>query len=440
MIALFLLSAAAAAPSRPQALPAPAPIALAAATETRLPTGLRVLVVENHALLLIAVELLIGAGQNAEPPGKAGLARLTALLMLEGSDDADAAAAKTQAFAALETTSFTADGPRESLSQILDWLGQGAAKVSTGGFERVRRQVAAESAKAEPNRLRWLNALWGPDSQWAQAPGAELNAVTARDVRTFQDTWYQPQNAVLSIAGDVSVAEVAEAVRTHFGRWVRGPRKPTRPSRFAKARSGTVTLVDWPKSTSGEIGVRGPAPSWNGPEMLPLMIAKLILGGLNESRLNRDLRDERGYGQGIRSQMFGARQSVFWSSGEIAESDNLAAAAAALRKELRRAAIVSPQEVAAAKRALLRDAASRLQTNASAASSMALLAFRGQPLTYFRTLSGELTAVDSAQVSRAARRWLAPEQLEIFVAGPRATVEPALKALHLEPARVVPAD
>jgi len=45
---------------------------------------------------------------------------------------------------------------------------------------------------------------------------------------------------------------------------------------------------------------------------------------------------------------------------------------------------------------------------------MALLAFRGQPLTYFRTLSGELTAVDSAQVSRAARRWLAPEQLEIL--------------------------
>jgi zinc protease len=441
VIALLLAVAAA----LPAPLPPVASVAQPVAVETQLPNGLRVLVTENHALPLVAVELLIGAGPNADPAGRAGLADFTAELSLECSaaERADAASATFKVAAQLETTVLAAEGLRDAVRPILEALAQASLTSSFDdrGLQSLRARRLAKKQTEEANWQRLRHAAWGSDSPWSQTVDAHLEELTPADVQAFHARWYQPQNAILSIAGDVTADEAVELVRAQFGGWARGESPPAVPARLAALQAGAVTLVDWPKSTFGELQVRGFAPDPAGPEILALTMANAILGGLDDSRLNRELRDKHAYSRNVRSQIYGSTgRGVFWISARITSAEHLAAAAAAVRRQLQLLSSVSASEVTTAKLELLRDSQRALQTNASVAHAMAVLAHRHQPLDYYRTLPGAVAAVDAAQVSRVARRWLAPEQVELFVAGPRATVEPALKVLHLEPVRVVSTD
>jgi predicted Zn-dependent peptidase len=124
---------------------------------------------------------------------------------------------------------------------------------------------------------------------------ADLDAASLDDVRAFFATWYAPNNAVLSVVGDVDTAEVRTAVERYFGRIPANPSIPSLPDLSLPPRLGSEireTVVDRVPLPRIYFGFR--APAYGDHRLDALDVAGQILAGGKGSRLHRRLvRQER---------------------------------------------------------------------------------------------------------------------------------------------------
>jgi zinc protease len=174
-----------------------------------------------------------------------------------------------------------------------------------------------------------------------------------------------------------------------------------------------------------------------------MRVANYILGGLFGSRLNMNLREDKGYSYGVRSQVSLMRDTgMLLAAGGIV-AKNTPEALVEYEKELRvfSNGKVSDEELAKAKEAYVRSLPSALETNDAVALSVAVVAFNGLPLDYFRTLPARIARVSKADVARVARKWIKPDAWPVVIVGPKAMSEEQLKAMDLGPVEVrAPAD
>lgn len=210
-------------------------------TREILPNGLRVLVHEDHSTPLVAVNVLYYVGSRDEQPDKTGFAHLFEHLMFAGSknvrdfdDPLQRAGGENNAFTTNDYTTFYEILPRENLETAL-WLESDrmlALNIGKRPFE-VQRKVVVEEFKEtclnEPYGDAWhhLSELMFHEHpyRWpviGLKPEHVENA-TLDDVRAFYQNWYCPNNAVVSIAGNVEAGEAIRLVEKWFGGIPAGP-------------------------------------------------------------------------------------------------------------------------------------------------------------------------------------------------------------------------
>ncbi len=225
--------------------------------EKKLKNGARVLIVENHQIPLVTVEVVLLHGVDADPQGKPGLAEFVADTVDEGTKSRSATrlaeeiedlAAHLGAGASLQSSSASLNCLTETLPKALDLL---ADVVQNPAFrnedvERVRviKLTQLEQKKASIGALAGDEAnrvLFGPNHPWGQPSGGtpeSVAAATPDDLATFHAAWWVPNNAVISVAGDVKPAEVVKLLSPsscsrRFRRWRSGAstRSTSRPRR-----------------------------------------------------------------------------------------------------------------------------------------------------------------------------------------------------------------
>ena len=175
------------------------------------------------------------------------------------------------------------------------------------------------------------------------------------------------------------------------------------------------------------------APKASAPEVLPLLVANNILGGLFTSRLNLNLREDKAFSYGVCSR-FGLYRDVstFAASGGIVAA-HTAEAVTEFEKELQRmkTAPISDEELNRAKEAIIRSLPSELETNDAVASAIAALIELGRPLDYYATLPGRVRGVQKADVLAAVQKFIDPDHWPVIVVGPKSQSFDALKALGI---------
>lgn len=210
-------------------------------TRTILSNGLRVLVHEDHSTPLAAVNMLYYVGSRDEKPDKTGFAHLFEHLMFAGSRNApdfdepmQRAGGENNAYTTNDYTTFYEILPSENLETAL-WLESDRmlALNITKKALNVQRRVVVEEFKEtclnEPYGDAWhhLSALMfhRHPYRWpviGLSPEHVENA-TIEDVRAFYQQWYTPNNAVLTIAGNVHTPEVLQMAEKWFGSIPAGP-------------------------------------------------------------------------------------------------------------------------------------------------------------------------------------------------------------------------
>jgi zinc protease len=198
-------------------------------TQHRLENGLDILVHEDHACPIVAVNVWYHVGSKDETPGRTGFAHLFEHLMFEGSQHYDRgyfqplqeAGALLNGSTNADRTNYWEVVPRNALELALwmesDRMGYLLPALTEAKFENQREVVLNERRQNYENRpyglagMALVGALYAPDHpyHWLTIGGADdIRAARLDDVRAFFQTYYRPRNASVALAGDVDTDRV----------------------------------------------------------------------------------------------------------------------------------------------------------------------------------------------------------------------------------------
>ena len=216
-------------------------------TKHTLPNGLDVLIHEDHALPIVAVNVWYHVGSKNEIPGRTGFAHLFEHLMFEGSQHYDRgffqplqeAGASLNGSTNADRTNYWEVVPRNALELAIwmesDRMGYLLPALTDAKFENQREVVLNERRQNYENRpygfagMALVGALYAPDHpyHWLTIGAAEdIRAARLDDVRAFFQTYYRPRNASLALAGDVDTEQVLAMAADYFGALDSGDEPP----------------------------------------------------------------------------------------------------------------------------------------------------------------------------------------------------------------------
>jgi zinc protease len=415
-----------------------------AIAKASLPNGLRIWTVAHRGLPVTSVLLLIEVGASADPPERPGLAALTADLLDEGSGELSAlqvhdALARIGAqfdvevgpdatLVSLTTMSRFVDRALELLADMVL-----RPQLDPDEFARVRqlrlnRLTQLRDVPSAVADIAFARVLYG-DHPYGHLPiGTEtsIHAVTLDEVRTFHQSTYRPARATLIAVGDISANEMLAAASARFAEWPLANATPhTGPNGNGAppaAPASRLTLVHRPGAAQSELRIGQVAVPRRTPDYYALLVLNTILGGQFVSRINMNLREEKGYTYGARTTFdfrLGRGPFVLQTSVQV---DATAAAVAEVTAEIgaiRGSRPVTDEELALARAALTRGYPRSFETAPQIARGLGQLALYGLPDDYFARFVPSVAAVDVDAVTTAAVRHLDPQQLVAVVVSDR---------------------
>ena len=426
---------------------APRPLAIAAPVEQRLPNGLRIVLAERRGVQLVTAQLVVLSGSEADPAERAGLASMTAGLLTKGTKQHSA----TQLAQAAESLGGALDSgagwhqSEVAITVTVPKLDAGLALVAEvvqrpafapAELERLRTQSLDELkvAYSQPGTLAARAAqrlLYGAGAYGHPAGGtpASLAKITRAELVALHAARFRPDNAVLVLAGDVDAATALQLARRHFGAWKSPGGAP--PAAVALANAAlpqSAAVIDMPQSGQAAVIVAAPLPPL-GADRATAAVMNAVLGGGFSSRLNQEIRIQRGLsysaGSGLDSRAGGG------SLRAVVQTKNESAAEVVtlVQAELDRLAAtpVGTDELAARKATLIGDFSRSVETTAGLGAAVKSLVVAGLPPDDLRTRIQALSAVNAADVQRYAAANLGAAGRRVVVAGESAKFADALK-------------
>lgn len=406
--------------------------------EVTLPNGLTMLVLEQHKLPTVYFSLWIKSGALSDPKEMPGLASFTADLLREGTakrtssqiaSELDELGAGFNANASFGSnlTTINSSGLTESADKVMEITSDIVLHASFPAEElqKYQRREGAQliRLRSEPGflaRERFARAVYGDFSASIQSPTPEsLKKATPEALKTFHDKYYAPNNAILAISGDLTVAKATELAKKYFGDWKSHPVEAPALASVAGPAAAKTYLVDRPGSVQSNILAGGLSLRRSDPDYIPLSVANRILGGGASARLFSNLREEKGYTYGaysrVSSDLF---PGTFVANTEVRNNvtepslHELMYEFKRLRDEK-----VPQSELEEAKGSIVSSFALSLENPAGIAISWMAVKYYGLPADYWDKYSDQIAKVDADAVQRVARKYVDLDHLQIVVVG-----------------------
>lgn len=456
--ALLALSAHAAEDVLPE--PGPArPLVVPAFQEATLPNGVRVVVAPRTGLPLVTVALQLRAGAAMDPPGKAGLAELTAQLRTKGATvdgkplPATDLAARAEALGgALESTSgwrgnvvaMTVTTPQLAEAAKLVAATVRAPLLQAAELDRLRTQTADAlvAAQADPMQLAgWVarRAAWGASVYGGTLTPHSLGRIRLADIQAAQSAQNRPDLATLVVTGDVTLEAATHLAQTLLGDWKAPRMAPPRSRNEAAApRTPATTVIDFPGAGQSGVIVMAPSVGSAAPERHVARVATAVLGGGYSARLNSEVRIKRGLSYGATASLATQPVGGFVIAATQTKNPTAAEAAQVMQGELLRLGQDAPgeAELAARKAALIGGIASGIETNAGLATLALANVAEGRPLDDTAQSVPLLQAVTAEQVQAYAKAHWTATSLRTVVVGDVKEAGKSLPALDAKALRL----
>ncbi len=415
-----------------------------------LKNGLKVMLVEHHELPVVQLHLVLQTGAMADPAGKSGVANLTARLLTEGTkkrsslqiaDELDFLGTSVNTSSSYDGSFATLQTLRDHLDKALDLFSDILLNPSfpQKEFDRVKKELLTNllQQKDQPvvvaNKV-FASMLYGnnhPYGQPTDGTEASVNQITVEDLKTFYSTYFSPSNATLIVVGDVTMNAMQPLLEKFLGAWETKPVPEVKITEVAFPSSQRIYLVDKPKAAQSQIRIGHIGVARATDDFFPLLVTNTILGGGFNSRINWNLREQKGYTYGAGSAFqFRKAAGPFNTFGgfrtNVTDSSVLE-----IIKEIKRLwnEVVPESDLIFAKDFLTRSVPRTMETPGQIANQLSNLVLYNLPEDYFNTYIQNIEKVSAKDVRRVAEKYLQPDKMLIVIVGDVATIRTGLENL-----------
>jgi zinc protease len=416
-------------------------------TRFSLPEGLEVFLVESHKLPTIEADLTFEGGSENDPKDKSGQASLCMNLLNDGTQKIEKSAfeeaqadigSNVGTYAGLDQQGVT----MRTLSKNLDrTVALWAETLKAPGLReadhtRNVQQTLASLAqqKGAPTTVasRVFGAVYyGPDHPFGNVTTEEtVKAVTLGDCKAYVNDYVKPRGAKLYLVGDITRQQIEQKVAPALAGWIGAP-KASAEAGAIKSMPGKLFFVDVPGAAQSMIYLFHPGPKRQADDYFPTRIMSGILGGDFASRINMNLREDKGWAYGANGGMRYIRTLGTLRVAASVRTDATKDSVAELYKEVQKMSggEVTDAELEREKGAAVLGLPAQFATGQDVLGSFRTLIYFGLPIDYWANFAKGIGSVSKESVASAAKKYVKPADLQGLVVGDAAKVLPSLKEL-----------
>ena len=429
-----------------------------------LSNGVKLVFAERHAVPLVMMDLMLDVGYAADYWAVPGLANLTVDMLDEGTVTlgaleiseklallgAELGTSSTMDYSTISLSSLTAN-LSASLDLFADVLLNPA--FDENEFTRLQQQQLAsiEQEKASPNSLgmRLLpQVMFGEDHPYGSSftgsgTTESVSRITPLDLKNFHGTWFKPGNATLVVVGDTTLKELVPMLETALAKWKAGQSPKKIIPNVEGLQASQVYMVDRPGAPQSYIYAAQIAPAYDPDDESAIDAANTVFGGSFTSRINMNLREDKHWSYGARSQINPLKnQRAFIVSAGV-QTDKSKESLVEVQSELKGILAenpVSAEELDKIKLNKVQRLAGRWETLSSVKSELRQMVAFDLPGNYFDTYSEDLESLTLPQVQNAASAIIKPDQLIWLVVGDLEKIQSGIEELGLGASQVVDGD
>jgi len=420
-----------------------------------LSNGLRVWTVEHHAVPLVSFLVLVPVGAAADPLERPGLAAITSDMLDEGCGDLDAMALH-EALGRIGghlDSEIGSDATILALSGLARFADRASALIAdmvvrprfdAPDFQRVRelrlnrliqlRDLAPALADRAFTRLLYRDHPYGHTPLGTEE---SLQSVTLAEVRAFHGGRFVPSQTTVIAAGDATHDALAASVEAAFGGWsAPSTGEPPDPAQWPlpEPPEDRIAIVNRPAAAQSELRIGHIGVPRRTPDYHALLVLNIVLGGQFVSRINMNLREDKGYTYGARTSFdFRRGAGPFAFSASVQSDVTIEAVIEALNElqAIRGDRPVTATELQTGRAALTRGYPRSFETAEQISRGAAQLALYDLPDDYFSTFVPKVLAVDEAAVTNAAEQYIDPARLVTVIVGDREKIAPGIARLNM---------
>lgn len=408
-----------------------------------LDNGATVWLVERPGLPLVSVRMVVDGGKAMDPAEQPGLVNFSDTMLTHGAGDLDATAfaeaieqdaLSLWASTGQATTWVGLEATSSTLATGLDLM---ASAVSAPRFDaeevdRVREQLLGEismSLDSPATVAGWVaDGFYFGEGHPLGHPGignaASVEVISAKDLEASWSSRFAPERATFVVSGAVTQSELKALLDASFGDWSGKP--SLLPELGPAAQASGYYLVDNPGASQSVLRVVLPGWQADDPHYIPATLGSVVLGGTFTSRLNRLLREEKGYTYGARAGVGAGPGYGRMVTSSSVRGDVTGLALVDMLGEIERITQgIDAAELKKAQGAAITDAVSAMESRSSIAGSLAgVVAMDQSP----ERMATELDAARGASVDsvNAALATIDPSAALIVVVGDLSVIQPQL--------------
>lgn len=410
--------------------------------EGKLSNGAKILLAQRTHMPLIQVRVAFNAGFERDPKDKQGLAMTTFDLLNEGttkhdlfslSDKLDALGSTVDAYVTMNLAGMYAEFLKKNTGPTLDLFAEMILSPTfpQKEFERLVKETLEDQQKQKTNAERLFTKfisqlVYGTNHPYGvpiSGTGTEktITNIKLEDVKNFYATWAKPNNATFIVVGDITMEEITRKLEQRFKNWKPGNIPPNTYPSVKETNGGKIYLINRPDAPQTVISAASLFPSFLDPQETANDVANDIFGGSITSRINLNLREEKGWSYGLRSYPYNFRGDRLWMIHAPVQTDKTIQALTELQKELNGIASqsmpITSVEFEKQKKDSILQLSGIWETNDSIAGHLVATTRYNLPLDYWNKYPQQMQNLQLGSVVQAAQKIFKPKDVVWLLVG-----------------------
>lgn len=429
-----------------------------------LSNGLNLVVAKQENIPIVSFNLLLDAGYAADQYSAPGTSSMVMSMLDEGTEKMDALEISDRASeigaiissgAGIDTSSVSMNALRENLDDSLKLYSEIILEPSFPDreLERIRNQKLAQ-IQQEKNQpfgiaLRVLPELLYGESHAYSLPltgsGTEESVmqIDRQSLINYHNEWFKPNNATMIIVGDVEMDQMKPMLEKHFKNWKSGIVPEKDIADVSVAKSDSVYLIDRPGSQQSIVLAANIAPGKGDSDDLAIESMNDVIGGSFTSRINMNLREDKGWAYGARTTLLQTKGQRPFIAYAPVQTDKTAESIIEIKQELSEFLTTNPvteDELQKVKDNNTLSLPGRWETVRAISSDLSQIITYGLPDDYWDTYTNKVRNLSSKKLQDAAEKAIKPDNLIWVIVGDLSEIEDKVRNLDFTQIKTLNAD